>query len=150
MTHHSELRPNPLITRRSSNPLSQQQTTLKHIPAGWLSDETMFENLCTLPLSGALLSQALHPTEPILTVGLYNGRVQSFRLPPALQPQVEDLAKGTDCLVTDGKATIETLWETRRHKRGCRGLAYTPDGDGECLCSSIWSCTLLSSRTNEK
>lgn len=91
----------------------------------------MFENVCTLPLSGALLSQALHPTEPILTVGLYNGRVQSLRLPPAVKPDPEDLLKGPDCLVTNGKATIETLWETRRHKKGCRGLAYTPDGAGE-------------------
>lgn len=91
----------------------------------------MFENVCTLPLTGALLSQALHPTEPILTVGLFNGRVQSFRLPPAVKPNAEDLLEGPGCLVTNGKATIETLWETRRHKKGCRGLAYTPDGNGK-------------------
>lgn len=91
----------------------------------------MFENVCTLPLTGALLCQALHPTEPILTVGLYNGRVQSFRLPPAVKPNPEELLKGPDCLLTNGKATIETLWETRRHKKGCRALAYTPDGSGK-------------------
>ena len=86
----------------------------------------MFENVCTLPLSGALLSQAVHPTEPVLTVGLYNGRVQSFRLPPSARPS----AGGSDA-GADGRAMIETLWETRRHKRGCRGLAYTPDGNGK-------------------
>lgn len=86
----------------------------------------MFENVCTLPLSGALLSQALHPTEPILTVGLYNGRVQSFRLPPSARP-----SEGGGDAGADGRAMIETLWETRRHKRGCRGLVYTPDGNGE-------------------
>lgn len=90
----------------------------------------MFENVCSLPLSGAILSQALHPTEPILTVGLYNGRVQSFRLPPAVKPRPEDLLEGPECLLTNGKATIETLWSTRRHKKGCRGLAYTHDGSG--------------------
>lgn len=90
----------------------------------------MFENVCTLPLSGALLCQALHPTEPILTVGLYNGRVQSFRLPPAANHKSKNQLKGTDRLLTNGKATIETLWETRRHKKGCRALAYTPDGSG--------------------
>ena len=90
----------------------------------------MFENVCSLPLSGAILSQALHPTEPILTVGLYNGRVESFRLPPAVKPRPEDLLEGPGCLLTSGKATIETLWSTRRHKKGCRGLAYTHDGSG--------------------
>ncbi|SPO06160.1 related to WD repeat-containing protein jip5 [Cephalotrichum gorgonifer] len=79
----------------------------------------MFENVCTLPLTGAIVSQALHPTEPIVTVGLYNGRVQSFRLPATGRPSVDDMAKGT----------IETLWETRRHKQGCRALGYTPDGN---------------------
>ena len=88
----------------------------------------MFENVCTLPLSGALLSQAVHPTEPILTVGLYNGRVQSYRLPPAVKPSSGEQQSS---VVTNGRATIETLWETRRHKKGCRGLAYTPDGSGK-------------------
>ena len=41
----------------------------------------MFDNICSLPLSSDLLSQAIHPTLPIFSVGLASGHVQLYRLP---------------------------------------------------------------------
>ncbi|KAI2627928.1 WD repeat domain-containing protein jip5 [Hypomontagnella submonticulosa] len=86
----------------------------------------MFENLCTLPLSAELFSQAIHPTEPLLGVGLMTGHVQCFRLPaPEKSPEEEDPDVS---VMSDGKGTIDTVWRTRRHKGSCRTLAFSNDG----------------------
>ncbi|KAI1407172.1 WD repeat domain-containing protein jip5 [Hypoxylon sp. FL1857] len=85
----------------------------------------MFENLCTLPLSAELFTQAIHPTEPLLGVGLSTGHVQCFRL-PAPERLGEDDADVS--VLSDGKGTIDTAWRTRRHKGSCRTLAFSNDG----------------------
>ncbi|KAE9366904.1 WD40 repeat-like protein [Stipitochalara longipes BDJ] len=88
----------------------------------------MFENLCTLPLSSELFTQALHPKEPILAVGLSGGHVQSFRLPPVAGASSDD-EDGDTSILSTGTSTIDTEWRTRRHKGSCRTLAYSNDGE---------------------
>ncbi|KAI1823299.1 WD repeat domain-containing protein jip5 [Xylaria intraflava] len=85
----------------------------------------MFENLCTLPLSSELFTQALHPTEPLLGVGLATGHVQCFRLPTP-DNSSGDVADAS--ILSDGKRTIDTVWRTRRHKGSCRSLVFSHDG----------------------
>lgn len=86
----------------------------------------MFDNICSLPLTSDLFAQALHPTEPLLAVGLYSGHVETFRLPAAADDSAanEDAAKAEN-----GCGKIDTAWRTRRHKGSCRCLGFSVDGE---------------------
>jgi hypothetical protein len=109
---------------------SNETSTANNIhPLGHVLTAEMFENLCTLPLSSELFTQALHPKEPILAVGLSGGHVQSFRLPP-VAGALSDEEDGDTSVLSTGTSTIETEWRTRRHKGSCRTLAYSNDGEG--------------------
>ena len=104
---------------------------------------TMFENLCTLPLSSELFAQALHPTEPILAVGLSSGHVQSFRLPPVAGSFSDEEDDGNTSIISTGTSTIDTEWRTRRHHGSCRTLAYSGDGEGMRSTCSIDAVVLM-------
>lgn len=90
----------------------------------------MFENVCTLPLSSQLFAQDVHPTEPILAVGLAGGHVESFRLPAVQTCESSDEDEMNMSIVSTGTSTIDTEWRTRRHRGSCRTLTYSVDGEG--------------------
>ena len=79
---------------------------------------TMFDTVCTYPLSSDLFAQAIHPTDPLLALGLASGHVQINRLPPS-NPESPPQA---------GRSCVETAWRTRRHKGSCRSLCFSHDG----------------------
>ncbi|CAI7670017.1 WD repeat-containing protein jip5 [Penicillium manginii] len=86
----------------------------------------MFESICSLPLSSDLFSQAIHPREPVVAVGLAAGHVQTFRLP---SDEADDEDDAGSCSSSHGRGHIDTMWKTRRHKGSCRCLAYGVDGE---------------------
>lgn len=100
----------------------------------------MFDTICSLPLTSDLFAQRIHPSEPIVAVGLSTGHVQSFKLPPApssaetppnldevpVQPFGRRLSSAASEI---GLGEVESAWRTRRHKGSCRHLAYSLDGE---------------------
>ncbi|KAF2651522.1 WD repeat-containing protein JIP5 [Lophiostoma macrostomum CBS 122681] len=86
----------------------------------------MFDTVCTIPLSHELFAQAVHPSEPIVSVGLASGHVYTYRLPAGASDSDDD-ADAT-LASESGFGQIETAWHTRRHKGSCRTLAYGYDG----------------------
>ncbi|KAK5018738.1 WD repeat protein [Cryomyces antarcticus] len=91
----------------------------------------MFDTICNLPLTSDLFAQAIHPSEPLLAVGLAAGHVQLFRLPP---DAAGDSSDDGATVSSNGCGQIETSWRTRRHKGSCRSLGFGIDG--ETLCSA--------------
>ncbi|CAI6336065.1 unnamed protein product [Periconia digitata] len=85
----------------------------------------MFQNICAIPLDHDLFTQTVHPEEPIVSVGLSSGHVQTYRLPAG----ASDESDADETLASEsGFGHIETAWRTRRHKGSCRALAYSHDG----------------------
>ena len=108
----------------------------------------MFDTICTLPLSADLFAQAIHPSEPILTVGLSSGHVYAYRLPSIDEEADEDEESSPPPYINgngpapiisslrrssnaseNGLGSIEELWKTRRHKGSCRALCFSHDGN---------------------
>jgi WD40 repeat protein len=84
----------------------------------------MFENLCALPVEHDIFVQAIHPEEPVISVGLASGHVHTFRLPSDATDDDDDTAPASE----KGFGTIDNVWRTRRHKGSCRTLGYSVDG----------------------
>ncbi|ORY01264.1 hypothetical protein BCR34DRAFT_494037 [Clohesyomyces aquaticus] len=87
----------------------------------------MFDTVCTLPLSHDLFAQAIHPEEPIVSVGLASGHVYTYRLPAGASDDGSDA--DTTLASENGFGHIETAWKTRRHKGSCRTLGFGVVGD---------------------
>src|SRR3954467_14740678 len=91
----------------------------------------MFENICTLPLTSDLFAQALHPTVPLLAVGLSAGHVQTYRLPVERVDNGGGDGEGDDSGGGGGEfGKVDVRWRTRRHKGSCRCLGFAIGGDG--------------------
>ncbi|KAL4885893.1 WD repeat-containing protein jip5 [Aspergillus karnatakaensis] len=88
----------------------------------------MFDTVCTLPLSADLFAQAIHPNEPVISVGLASGHVQAFRLPSEESGESDDDGESV-ASSRNGKGHIDTMWQTRRHKGSCRTVTFGIDGE---------------------
>ncbi|KAI9779445.1 MAG: WD repeat-containing protein jip5 [Geoglossum umbratile] len=88
----------------------------------------MFENVCTLPLTSELFTQTLHPTEPLLAVGLSAGHVQTYRL-PSERGHGDGGRNGDSGEGGGGLGKVDVQWRTRRHKGSCRCLGFAIGGD---------------------
>lgn len=85
----------------------------------------MFDTVCSIPLSHDLFAQAIHPEEPIVSVGLSSGHVHTYRLPAGASADEDgDATLGSE----NGFGHIDTVWRTRRHKGSCRTLGFSYDG----------------------
>jgi len=87
----------------------------------------MFEAICTLPLTTDIFAQAIHPSEPVVTVGLSSGHVETFRLPPVAGNDEESEAAASAS--ENGYGHIDSMWRTRRHKGSCRTVGFSFDGE---------------------
>lgn len=86
----------------------------------------MFNSICTFPLPSDLLAQGIHPTSPLLALGLASGHVQVVRLPTL--PSNSSQRSRDQSSSTNGHGTVDTAWRTRRHKGSCRTLSFNLDG----------------------
>ena len=87
----------------------------------------MFDTVCTIKTkSEEVFTQAIHPSEPLLTIGLASGHVESYRLPGPASSFVG--SEGGSVAGEDGLAVVHKAWRTRRHVGSCRSLAYSSDG----------------------
>ncbi|KAI9818715.1 MAG: WD repeat-containing protein jip5 [Thelocarpon impressellum] len=84
----------------------------------------MLDTICTLPLTSSLECQAVHPTEPLVAVGLFTGHVETFRLPALAEEAGAEAVE-----LQEGRGKVESVWRTRRHKDGCRTLGFSVDGE---------------------
>jgi WD repeat-containing protein 55 len=91
----------------------------------------MFDTICTFPLPSDLFAQAIHPCEPIVSVGLSSGHVQTVRLPSTVvvEESSDDVEGASRTSLSNGTGHIDTLWTTRRHKGSCRCLAFGVQGE---------------------
>ncbi|QDS69081.1 WD repeat-containing protein jip5 [Venturia effusa] len=89
----------------------------------------MFDCLCTLPLSSDIFTQAIHPTEPVVVVGLSSGHVEAFRLPPVVGDLSDEESEAAATASENGYGHIDSSWKTRRHKGSCRTLGFSLDGE---------------------
>lgn len=85
----------------------------------------MFQNICAIPFDHDLFTQAIHASEPIVSVGLASGHVHTYRLPAGAS---DDSDNDETLASQNGFGHIETTWKTRRHKGSCRSLAFSVDG----------------------
>ncbi|KAL1961546.1 hypothetical protein VTN77DRAFT_1608 [Rasamsonia byssochlamydoides] len=90
--------------------------------------DAMFDTVCTFPLPSDLFAQAIHPSEPIVSVGLSSGHVQTFRLPSTAAAVNGDNGRASRRSSMNGTGHIDTMWSTRRHKGSCRCLGFGIDG----------------------
>jgi WD40 repeat protein len=88
----------------------------------------MFDTVCSLPLPSELFTQAIHPNDPIVSVGLASGHVYTYRLPAGASDD-SDEDGDTTLASQNGFGQIETAWKTRRHKGSCRTLTFGADGN---------------------
>ncbi|KAK5049506.1 hypothetical protein LTR84_004435 [Exophiala bonariae] len=127
----------------------------------------MFDTICTVPLQSDVFAQVVHPSEPLFLIGLSSGHVQAYKLPAetdsldddsddgsASPVQLNDGVNGngsshitsslrrssTTSLSESGRGSIDTFWQTRRHKGSCRTLAFNHDGE---ICYSAGSDGLV-------
>jgi WD40 repeat protein len=80
----------------------------------------MFDTVCSYPVQDEIFTQAIHPNEPLVSVGLASGHVQTFHLPHS--------SSGASGEGKKGRGHIDTAWQTRRHKGSCRCLTFSIDG----------------------
>ena len=88
----------------------------------------MFDTICTLPLSSELFAQALHPTAPLVAVGLSSGHVATLKLPPVDGDTEDEEVEAQATAAATGRGCIEAAWRTRRHQGSCRSLGFSLDG----------------------
>lgn len=91
----------------------------------------MFDTVCSFPLKADLFAQAIHPKEPIVSVGLSSGHVQTFRLPSSSSNSTDsdNEAESSRSSSVNGTGHIDTIWSTRRHKGSCRCLSFGIGGE---------------------
>ncbi|KAK5678426.1 WD repeat-containing protein jip5 [Elasticomyces elasticus] len=91
-----------------------------------LPPRPMFDTVCTFPLSSELFAQVVHPSEPLVAVGLSSGHVATLKLPSSSDDNGSEKSKGRRG--SSGTDVVEAAWKTKRHKGSCRSLAYSVDG----------------------